>query len=269
MAVGIAHAVMSENKDKYGEIGDQLQTSSTNDRKGEIRLADWYNRSGGWEEYLECTDRDLAEKAAAWAVKIANNKNYGYSQGGGSKDGRWSGYKSIQSVGFDKGAGNFDCSALVIACYVLAGCPGLKATGYTGNMSKYLMATGKFKKYTDSKHITSAASAKIGGVYVTKGAHTVMVVSGVPLPDASETSSSTTKASPYVLVSGSVWVRKKPSTAGDKIMVARKGDKLTYLDETVTNSDGTKWYKVDTAKGTGYISAFANKKNKYTKLVTA
>lgn len=267
MAVGIAHAVMSENKDKYGEIGDQLQTSSTNDRKGEIRLADWYNRSGGWEEYLECTDRDLAEKAAAWAVKIANNKNYGYSQGGGSKDGRWSGYKSIKSVGFDKGAGNFDCSALVIACYVLAGCSGLKATGYTGNMSKYLMATGKFKKYTDSKHITSAASAKVGGVYVTKGAHTVMVVSGVPLPEEEPAGMDKTEA--YVFVSGSVWVRKTPGSDGEKLMVARKGDKLTYLDETVTNSDGTKWYKVDTAKGTGYISAFANKKHKYTKLATA
>lgn len=269
MAVGIAHAVMSENKDKYGDVGDQLQTSSTNDRKGEIRLADWYNRSGGWQEYLECTDRDLAEKAAAWAVKIANNKNYGYSQGGGSKDGRWSGYKSIKSVGFDKGTGNFDCSALVIACYVLAGCPGLKATGYTGNMSKYLMATGKFKKYTDSAHITSAASAKIGGVYVTKGAHTVMVVSGAPLPPAVETSGSETKTGPYVLVSGSVWVRRAPSLDGEKLMVARKGNKLTYLGVTEMNSDGTKWYKVDTAKGTGYISAFANKTKKYTKLVTA
>ena len=129
MAVGIAHAVMSENKDKYGEVGDQLQTSSTNDRKGEIRLADWYNRSGGWDEYLECTDRELAANAAAWAVKIANSKNYGYSQGGGVKDGRWSGYKSIKSVGFDQGKGNFDCSSLVISCYVFAGCPNLKPTG--------------------------------------------------------------------------------------------------------------------------------------------
>ena len=180
MAVGIAHAVMSENKDKYGEVGDQLQTSATNDRKGEIRLADWYNRSGGWDEYLECTDCELAANAAAWAVKIANSKNYGYSRGGGVKDGRWSGYKSIKSVGFDQGKGNFDCSSLVIASYVLAGCPKLQATGYTGNMSRFLMATGKFQKFTDTAHIRSAASAKIGGVYVEKGAHTAIVVSGAP-----------------------------------------------------------------------------------------
>lgn len=267
MAVGIAHAVMSENKNRHGEAGDQLQTSSTNDRKGEIRLADWYERSGGWEEYLECTDRELAEKAADWAVKIANSDHYGYSRNGSAEDGRWSGYKSIKAVGFDKGVGNFDCSALVIACYVLAGCPGLKATGYTGNMSKYLMATGKFKKYTDSAHVSSAAGAKVGGVYVTKGAHTVMVVSGAPLPEEEPADREETEA--YVLVSGSVWVRKTPGLDGEKLMVARKGNKLPYLDETVTNSDGTKWYKVDTAKGTGYISAFANKTKKYTKLVTA
>ena len=138
MAVGIAHAVMSENKDRYGEVGDQLQTGATDDRKGEIRLADWYDRSGGWDEYLECTDGELAANAAAWAVKIANSKNYGYSRGGGVKDGRWSGYKSIKSVGFDQGKGNFDCSSLVISCYVFAGCPNLKPTGYTGNISSLL-----------------------------------------------------------------------------------------------------------------------------------
>ncbi len=117
MAVGIAHAVMSENKDRYGEVGDQLQTGATDDRKGEIRLADWYDRSGGWDEYLECTDGELAANAAARAVKIANSKNYGYSRGGGVKDGRWSGYKAIKSAGFDQGKGNFDCSSLVIASY--------------------------------------------------------------------------------------------------------------------------------------------------------
>ena len=266
MAVGIAHAVMSENKDKYGEVGDQLQTSSTNDRKGEIRLADWYNRSGGWDEYLECTDRELAANASAWAVKIANSKNYGYSQGGGVKDGRWSGYKSIKSVGFDQGKGNFDCSSLVISCYVFAGCPNLKPTGYTGNMARLLMATGKFKKYTDAAHIRSAASAKIGGVYVAKGAHTAIVVSGVPAPAAAPETEE--KKKPYVLVSGSVWVRQKPGMDGEKLFVARKGDRLDYLGATETDNDGNKWYKVDTAKGIGYISAFAKKKTKYTELIT-
>lgn len=265
MAVGIVHAVMSENKNGHGEIGDQLQ-GATPDRKGEIRLADWYKRSGGWNVYLECTDAALAKKAADWAVKIANSKNYGYSRGGGASDGRWSGYRNIKADGFGKSKGNFDCSSLVISCYVFAGCPNLKPTGYTGNMARLLMATGKFKKYTDAAHIRSAASAKIGGVYVAKGAHTAIVVSGAPAPAAAPETEE--KKRPYVLVSGSVWVRQKPGMDGEKLFVARKGDRLDYLGATETDNDGNKWYKVDTAKGIGYISAFANKKVKYTKLVT-
>lgn len=262
MAIGIVHAVSSEEKSKYGVVGDQLQTSSSNDTKGEIRLADWYNRSGGWGVYLECTDAALAKAAAAWAVKIANNKNYGYSQGGGSSDGRWSGYKIIKSKGIEGGKGNFDCSSLVISCYVLAGCPNLKATGYTGNMEKLLMATGKFKKYKDSAHVASSKLATLGGIYIAAGAHTVIVTDAVA-PSTQETSSDQ-----YVLVSGSVWVRQNPSLNGAKLLVARKGDKLTYFGSTETDSAGNKWYKVDTAKGIGYISAFAKSKTKYTKLIS-
>lgn len=170
----------------------------------------------------------------------------------------------MKKMEFSKG--NFDCSSLVISSYVLAGCPKLQATGYTGNMSRFLMATGKFQKYTDAAHIRSAASAKIGGVYVAKGAHTAIVVSGVPAPAAAPETEE--KKKPYVLVSGSVWVRQKPGMDGAKLFVARKGDRLDYLGVTETDNAGNKWYKVDTAKGIGYISAFAKKKTKYTELIT-
>lgn len=261
MAIGIVHAVSSEERSKYGVVGDQLQTSSSNDTKGEIRIADWYNRSGGWGVYLECTDAELAKAAAAWAVKIANNKNYGYSQGGGSSDGRWSGYKIIKSKGIEGGKGNFDCSSLVISCYVLAGCPNLKATGYTGSMEKLLMDTGKFKKYTDSAHVASSKLATLGGVYIKSGAHTVIVTDA---PAAKVTEST----DPYVLVSGSVNVRKEPGTSGKILMVARNGNKLPYTGITKTAANGTAWYQVETENGVGYISAFTGKSKKYTKLIT-
>lgn len=263
MAVGIAHAVTSESKNGHGAVGDQLQ-GATPDRKGEIRLADWYKRSGGWNVYLECTDAALAKKAADWAVKIANSKNYGYSRGGGASDGRWSGYRSIKADGFDKSKGNFDCSSLVISCYVFAGCPNLKPTGYTGNMARLLMATGKFKRYTDAAHVASADKATVGGVYIAEGAHTAIVV------DAKAPTTSASVAEPagaYVLVSGSVNVRKAPGTAGKVLMVARNGYKLPYAGETKTDANGVDWYKVETEKGMGYISAFTGKKRKYTQLV--
>lgn len=262
MAVGIAHAYSSESKTKYGVAGDQLQSSSP-DKKGEIRVGDWYKRSGGWDIYLECTDAALAKKAAEWAVKIANNANYGYSQGSGSSDGRWSGYKKIKAEGFGKSKGAFDCSSLVISCYIFAGCPNLAATGYTGNMAKLLMATGKFKKYTTSAYVDSSAKATIGGVYIAEGAHTFMVV------DAAAPATKVTELKdPYVLVSGSVNVRKTPGTAGKIMMVARNGNKLPYTGTTKKAANGAEWYQVETEKGTGYISAFTGKKRKYTQLVT-
>ena len=262
MAVGIAHAYYSENKNKYGVVGDQLQTA-TPDKKGEIRVADWYKRSGGWNVYLECIDAELAKKAAEWAVKIANDKNYGYSQGSGSSDGRWSGYKRIKADGFGKSKGAFDCSSLVISCYIFAGCPNLSATGYTGNMAKLLMATGKFKKYTTSAYVDSSAKATLGGVYIAEGAHTLMVVDA-----AAPATKVTEPKDPYVLVSGSVNVRKTPGTAGKIMMVARNGYKLPYTGTKKTAANGTVWYQVETEKGTGYISAFTNSKMKYTKLIT-
>lgn len=262
MAVGIAHAYSSENKNKYGVAGDQLQSSSP-DKKGEIRVGDWYKRSGGWNVYLECTDAELAKKAAEWAVKIANDKNYGYSQGSGSSDGRWSGYRKIKAEGFGKSKGAFDCSSLIISCYIFAGCPNLKPTGYTGSMVKLLMATGKFKKYTTSAYVDSSSKATLGGVYVAEGAHTVMVV------DATAPATKVTELKdPYVLVSGSVNVRKAPGTSGKILMVARKGNKLPYTGTTKTAANGTAWYQVETEKGTGYISGFTNSKRKYTKLIT-
>lgn len=261
MAVGIVHAYSSEEGSKYGAVGDQLQTSSSNDTKGEIRIGNWYKRDGGWGVYLECTDAALAKEAAAWAVKIANNKNFGYSQSGDSKIGRWSGYKVIKSKGIEGGQGNFDCSSLVIACYILAGCQNLKATGYTGSMEKLLLATGKFKKYTDSAHVDSSKLATLGGVYIKSGAHTVIVT------DAVAPSTQTASSERHILLSGNVWVRQKPNPSGKKLFIARKGEKLPYMNIQEADNRGCYWYKVDTDKGIGWISAFTGKSQKYTTLI--
>lgn len=271
MAVTIVHALFSENKNKYGEVGDQLQRT-TPDTVGEIRQGEWYKRTGGWDYYLASTDTVLAKDAAAWAVNIANNPSYGYSQGSGAKDGRWSGYKAIVADGIEQGKGNFDCSALVLSCYVLAGCPKLKPTGYTRNMGKYLMATGKFMKYTDKEHLENPALATIGGVYVAEGSHAAIVVDAA-LSYMYEPEPITPVLIPkeesggYVLVTGSVWVRKQPHLNGTQMMVARKGYRLKYREKTVEDAEGNNWYEVDTEKGIGYISAFTKKEKKYTQLI--
>ena len=165
MAVKIGHAVMDENgKAGYGgeKAGDQTGK--------EICTRNWYN--GGWNVYLECTDPDIAKEAAKIMEQICNDSSYGYSQ-----PRRWDGYKSIKKNGGDisKGSGGFDCSSLVIACYVLAGL-NMAADGYTGNMRARLLATGKFRLYQDSKHLTSDKYATIGGIYLKEGSHVVMAL---------------------------------------------------------------------------------------------
>ena len=165
MAVKIGHAVMDENG-KAGYDGEKA-----GDQTGkEICTRNWYNN--GWNVYLECTSENLAKKAAKIMEQICNDSSYGYSQ-----PRRWQGYKSIVKNGGDisKGSGGFDCSSLVIACYVLAGL-NMAADGYTGNMRNKLLATGKFRLYMDSKHLTSDKYAKVGGIYLKEGSHVVMAL---------------------------------------------------------------------------------------------
>lgn len=161
--IKIGHAVMDEN-------GKAVGTNDGDQTGKEICIRSWY--ANNWNVYLECTDKELAKKAAAIMEAICKDASYGYSQ-----PHRWTGYKSIVANGGDikMGKGDFDCSSLVITCYKLAGLD-IKATGYTGNMRKLLLATGKFKMYNSSKYLTSDKYAKVGGIYLKEGSHVVMAL---------------------------------------------------------------------------------------------
>ena len=65
---------------------------------------------------------------------------------GYSQPNRWTGYNAIINNGRKvAGAkGDFDCSSLIIACYILAGLS-IAASGYNGNLKSILVGTGKFK----------------------------------------------------------------------------------------------------------------------------
>ena len=163
LSVKIGHASIDEKGKTIGTLkGDQT--------KKEIFTRDWYN--GSWNVYLECIDPVLAKKSATILESICSNNNYGYSQ-----PNRWSGYKSIinNSKNISKGSGDFDCSSLIISSYILAGLD-IEPTGYTGNMRKLLLSTGKFIEYTDKKYLTSDKYASIGGIYIKEGKHVVMAL---------------------------------------------------------------------------------------------
>lgn len=169
MGIKIGHASIDERgKISGGKAGDQTGK--------EICIRSWYSKP--WNVYLECTDRSLADKAANIMGQICDNSAYGYDQ-----IERWTGYSNIKK-NKNKVAGvggEFDCSSLIISCYILAGL-NMSADGYTGNLKAKLLATGKFKVFTDMPHLTSDKHAKRGGIYLKEGSHVVMALEDGQVP---------------------------------------------------------------------------------------
>lgn len=251
MAVLIGHASIDENGTIQGKKpGDQTAK--------EICTRGWYSKP--WNVYIECLDDELAERAAAIMEQICADDNFGYSQ-----PNRWTGYNEIINNGRKvAGAkGDFDCSSLIIACYILAGLS-IAASGYTGNLKSILVGTGKFKAYTDAAHVGSDAYAKRGGVYLKESSHVVMALSkGSKASGAASGASQSTKPAAgnktYVgkgigtaTARTNMNVRSGSSTAYGSIGGVTKGASVEVL-EILSNG----WYKIvwpGAACGYGYTS---------------
>lgn len=242
MSIKIGHAVMDE-------LGRTIGATPGDQTGKEIAISTWYakNKSGRvWQYYLECTDANIAERAARYMEQICRDDSFGYSQG---KTQRWDGYHSIKTNGAKvAGAhGDFDCSSLVISCYIFAGLI-MTPDGYTGNMRSKLLATGKFKSFSDNAHISSDKFAKRGGIYLRNG-HTLMA-----LQNGSETSGMT-KASGLKVVGKIIvdeikkWcnVRSGPGLEYTIIGKAKRND--VYNVYGVVED----WYQIDYNGTVGYI----------------
>ena len=143
--------------------------------------------------------------------------------------------------------------------------------GYTGNLERRYLATGKFKAYRDAAHLNSADYAKKGGMYLTAGKHVCMVLTDGSKAGTSAPTGNTGGGGehydtepPYVQIvmrgEHGVRVRKQPNTKAAKAREnAKFGEKLSYI---ATEDAG--WYRVKTPNGEGFISS----KKQYTKLVT-
>lgn len=253
MSVLIVEAYSDENgKARGGQPGDQ--------NGKEIRVREWYERADGWDVYLECTDAALADRAAEIAERISANAAFGYNQ-----DDRWSGHRSILKTGdIDTAAGDYDCSSLCISAYILAGLD-VKAEGYTKNIERILVDTGKFKSYKDAAHTGSADLAKRGGLYLAAGHHVLMVLedgegaqqtdgeaAGTPEPDGGTNPLPEQTDGARVVSKGSVRVRDKPID-GKVMTTLHDGESLPYLST---------WHQVDVDGKPGWISG----KSKYTEV---
>ena len=258
--VYIGHAVGDEHGNASGgEAGNQ--------NGKELRTQPWYLNTKGWI-VLRPKDSAVAKKIADDMRFACNNSNIGYDQ-----KQRNTLYEAASKVGFDcskvKTPCECDCSSLVRVCLWYAG---IKVKNFnTASEVKTLMATGKFTELTDAKYTEQSAYLKTGDLLITavKGHTAVVLNDGDKAHDPEPTPPAPTPTTDaYVLVLGSVRVRES-APKGKCIMIAHKGDMLPYLDETVTLDDGAEWYYVSTKNGNGYISAYTNKKKKYTKLIGA
>ena len=242
MGIQIGHAVMDE-------LGKTIGLTPGDQTRKEIALAIWYakNKAGRvWKYYLECTDPDMAERAARYMEQICADDSFGYSQG---KAQRWEGFRSIKANGgIVFGArGDFDCSSLVISCYILAGL-NMAPTGYTGDMRTRLMATGKFKSYSDSAHLSTGRFAKRGGVYLRDG-HTLMALEdGNGVTDSGE-AADLKVVGKIVVDEINKWcnVRSGPGMEYTIIGKARKND---VFDIYGVVED---WYQIDYNGSVGYL----------------
>lgn len=171
MTILIGSARIDENgKFIGGKVGDNKQSSSTNDTTGEVSIQPMYMHSKGWY-IIRPKDIKHANNIEN-AMKIAcNNKHIGYDQ---------SNRLGVITYGVDTTKDTeCDCSSLVRACIK-------KATGKdvgnftTGNEKDTLSKSGLFEKaisYVDQ----SSTPVYNGDILVTKSkGHTVIVVSGNP-----------------------------------------------------------------------------------------
>lgn len=262
MSVKIAEAYSDEKGNARGGLaGDQGAPGNTGKPSSggeEVRVKNWYRRTGGWAVCLECTDVALGIAAAENASQIANDDSFGYDQ-----DQRTTSYKAILAAGSIEGAADseIDCSVLVFIAYKLAGLD--IEIGYTGNLESRFMATGKFIAHREPKYLTSGDYAKRGWIYLTAGKHTMMVVSDgdgdadVPIEDGSGEADQIDP--PYVQTIGKVNVRSAPGSYVDAkgkkrynggVIYTARNEKLPFEEI----DDDTGWWGVMCPNGPGFVS---------------
>ena len=250
MTVYVGSARIDENgKARGGKAGNQ--------NGHEISTQQWYKHNKGWV-VLRPISREVGRRIAYDMRAACDNPHIGYDQGQ-----RLTLYNAAKPVDFDcarvETNVETDCSALVRVCICYAG---INVSNFTtSNEASTLMATGHFVKLTDDKYTKQSDYLREGDILVTKTqGHTVVVLNDGLLGGTDEDDDKAVeddkKEEPIThddglaIVTGSYWLRKKPSITGEKITALRAGTTVRIYGE----KDG--WYGVKVIKTgeKGYIS---------------
>ena len=165
----VGSARIDENKKAMGgAVGDQKQTSSTNDTVGEVSVQKFYTHSKGWY-ILRAKNTAHAEKMATLMKTACDNKNIGYDQSNRLGIIKYGVNTSVKT--------ECDCSSLVRE--IVKEATGVDAGNFTtSNQVSKLTATGLFE---DKIAYVSQEKTPLytGDILVTKTqGHTVIVVEG-------------------------------------------------------------------------------------------
>lgn len=158
----------SARHDEFGKIagkaGDQLQSGSGNDFKGEVSMQEYYPHKYGWNvlRFMNVLHRHLM---AERMVKACNNANIGYSQPGR--------FGIIENGVESKEPTNADCGTAVRECFI-------EATGKDpGNFTTETEATALLNTGLVSLVNVKEKDLMIGDILVSKKkGHTAVVVIG-------------------------------------------------------------------------------------------
>jgi hypothetical protein len=200
MSIIIGSARIDENgKVSGGKAGDQKQTSSANDTKGEVSMQTMYKHSKGWLVFRPKAVA-VATQNAEEMKNACNNAHIGYDQGQNLTLWNYVVKNAIKSLSKVASDVETDCAKLIrVIIYVVTG----KDVGdfYTATEAAVLKKSGLFEdpfEY-DSQEKTPVYD---GDVLVTKTkGHTAIVVSGNPRTSESTTTTSGTKC--YAKYTGS------------------------------------------------------------------
>jgi len=234
--VQIVHAKMDEN----GKIDGPLVGDQTGK---EILTQNFYLNDSTY--LLICRDKQMAKRAADFAVQIARDDHYGYSQ---SSEKRWTGHKAIIAHGGIDGAeGSFDCATLMFTVYILAGLK-IMPSGYTGNLVQKFEATGMFTVLKGSPYTTSSDYSEVGALYVrpktsARGGHVFMTLGA-----GGKTSGDAVIGK--IIVDGiKKWCNVRGGAGLECPIIGR-----AYLNDVYDVYDVDEgWYKIDFRGSVGYV----------------
>ena len=262
------HYISNSGKDensgtKGGKAGDQTGH--------EWELKPWYNRP--WTVVLRYPDQAVALEIAKLGIAAALNNKIGYDQ-----NQRTTYWKQLQAAGYDPSkiavACEEDCTAGVSANVRAAGYIfGIKALQdvpicSSRNMRAEFTKAG-FIALTASKYLTSGNYLLPGDILLYESHHAATNITlGKNVkeqwnpqehPDAPvEPDVPVEVLPPYVEATGSVNVRKGPSTVFESMGILRAGEKAHYYGYAYPDNG---WLLIDFNGATGWVS------NKYSKVV--